>query len=121
MSEKDIHIQEISSAVWHFVDEISEGKVADELLDLHGVSDVAANAIKTPGHVGINVYRKNVFMHLMDSIGYYALLPQGADKVISLTIDEVNERLYNPFTAYYALSASDNSRIGVATFLYVTF
>ena len=96
MSEKDIHIQEISSAVWHFVDEISEGKVADELLDLHGVSDVAANSIKTPGYVGRNVYRRKIFMHLMDSIGYYELLSQGSDKVASLTIDEVNERLYNP-------------------------
>lgn len=96
MSELDNHISEISSAVWHFVDEIAEGKVADELLDMHGISDVAANAIKTPGHVGINVYRKKIFMHLMDSIGYYDLLPQGADKVISLTINEVNERLYNP-------------------------
>ena len=96
MNEKDIHIQEISSAVWHFVDEISEGKVADELLDLHGVSDVAANAIKTPGHVGINVYRKRIFWHLMESIGYYELLSHGSDKVASLTIDEVNERLYNP-------------------------
>ena len=96
MSEFDNHIAEISSAVWHFVDEIAGGKVADELLDMHGISEVAVNAIKTPGHVGINVYRKNVFMHLMDSIGYYDLLPQGADKVISLTIDEVNERLYNP-------------------------
>lgn len=96
MSEVDNHIAEISSAVWRFVDDIAEGKVADELLDMHGISEVAANAIKTPGHVGINVYRKNVFMHLMDSIGYYDLLPQGADKVISLTIDEVNERLYNP-------------------------
>lgn len=97
MSEVDNHIAEISSAVWRFVDDIAEGKVADELLDMHGISEVAANAIKTPGHVGINVYRKNVFMHLMDSIGYYDLLPQGADKVISLTIDEVNERLYNPY------------------------
>ena len=35
-------------------------------------------------------------MHLMDSIGYYELLSQGSDKVASLTIDEVNERLYNP-------------------------
>ena len=96
MSEVDNHIAEISSTVWHFVDEIAGGKVADELLDMHGISDVAANAIKNPGHVGINVYRKKVFMHLMDSIGYYDLLPQGADKVISLTIDEVNERLYNP-------------------------
>lgn len=96
MSEVDNHIAEISSAVWRFVDDIAEGKVADELLDMHGISEVAGNAIKTPGHVGINVYRKNVFMHLMDSIGYYDLLPQGADKVISLTIDEVNERLYNP-------------------------
>ncbi len=96
MSELDNHIAEISSAVWHFVDEIAGGKVADELLDMHGISDVAANAIKAPGHVGINVYRKKVFMHLMDSIGYYDLLPQGADKVISLTIDEVNERLHDP-------------------------
>lgn len=98
MIELDNHIQEISSAVWHFVDEISEGKVADELLDLHGVSDVAANAIKTPGHVGINVYRKKIFWHLMERIGYYELLSQGSDKVASLTIDEVNERLYNPQT-----------------------
>lgn len=96
MNESDNHISEISSAVWHFVDEIAEGEVADELLDMHGISEVAANAIRTPGHVGINVYRKNVFMHLMDSIGYYDLLLQGADKVISLTIDEVNERLFNP-------------------------
>ena len=96
MSELDNHIQEISSAVWHFVDEMSEGKVADELLDLHGKSDVAANAIKTSGHVGINVYRKKIFWHLMESIGYYELLSQGSDKVASLTIDEVNERLYNP-------------------------
>lgn len=96
MSEVDNHISEISSAVWHFVDEIAEGEVADELLDMHGISEVAANAIRTPGHVGINVYRKNVFMHLMDSIGYYDLLSQGADKVISLSIDEVNERLFNP-------------------------
>lgn len=96
MSESDIHIHEISSAVWHFVDEIAGGKVADELLDMHGISDVAAIAIKTPGHVGINVYRKKIFMHLMCSIGYYDLLAQGADKVISLTIDEVNSRLYNP-------------------------
>lgn len=96
MSELDNHISEISSTVWRFVDEIAGGKVADELLDMHGISDVAANAIKTPGHVGINVYRKKVFMHLMDSIGYYDLLPQCADKVISLTIDEVNERLHDP-------------------------
>lgn len=96
MSKTGNHIAEISSAVWHFVDEIAGGKVEDELLDMHGISEVAANAIKAPGHVGINVYRKKVFMHLMDSIGYYDLLPQGADKVISLTIDEVNERLYNP-------------------------
>lgn len=96
MNELDKHIAEISSSVWHFVDEIAGGKVADELLDMHGISEVAANAIKTPGHVGINVYRKKIFMHLMDSIGYYDLLPQGADKVISLTINEVNERLYNP-------------------------
>lgn len=96
VSELDNHIQEISSAVWHFVDEMSEGKVADELLDLHGKSDVAANAIKTSGHVGINVYRKKIFWHLMESIGYYELLSQGSDKVASLTIDEVNERLYNP-------------------------
>lgn len=96
MSEVDNHIAEISSAVWRFVDEFAQGKVAKELLEAHGISEVVANAIKTPGHVGINVYRKNVFMHLMDSIGYYDLLPQGADKVISLTVDEVNERLYNP-------------------------
>lgn len=96
MSELDNHISEISSVVWHFVDEIAGGKVADELLDMHGISEVAANAIKAPGHVGINVYRKKVFMHLMDSIGYYDLLPQGADKVISLTIDEVNKRLHDP-------------------------
>ena len=96
MSELDNHISEISFAVWHFVDEIAGGKVADELLDMHGISEVAANAIKAPGHVGINVYRKKIFMHLMDSIGYYDLLPQGADKVISLTIDEVNERLHDP-------------------------
>lgn len=96
MSELDNHIAEISSAVWHFVDKIAEGEVADELLDMHGISRVAANAIRTPGHAGINVYRKNVFIHLMDSIGYYDLLPQGDDKVISLTIDEVNERLFNP-------------------------
>ena len=98
MSELDNHIQEISSVVWHFVDEISEGKVADELLDLHGVSDVAVNAIKTPRHVGINVYRKKIFWYLMERIGYYELLSQGSDKVASLTIDEVNERLYNPQT-----------------------
>ena len=70
VSELDNHIQEISSAVWHFVDEMSEGKVADELLDLHGKSDVAANAIKTSGHVGINVYRKKIFWLLMERIGY---------------------------------------------------
>ena len=52
MSGKDIHIQEISSAVWHFVDEISEGKVADELLDLHGVSDVAAIPSRHLGMLG---------------------------------------------------------------------
>lgn len=96
MSETDNHIAEISSAVWHFVDEIAGGKVADELLYMHGISDVAANAIKTPGYVGRNVYRRKIFMHLMKSIGYYDLLSQGYDNVISLTIDEVNERLYNP-------------------------
>ena len=74
MNELDNHIQEISSAVWHFVDQISEGKVADELLDLHGVSDVAHNAIMTPEYVGRNVYRRKILMHLMDSIGYYELL-----------------------------------------------
>ena len=29
--------------------------------------------------------------------------------------------LYNPCTAYCALSASDNSRVGSATLLYVTY
>ena len=43
MSELDNHIAEISSAVWHFVDEIAGGKVADELLDMHGISEVAAS------------------------------------------------------------------------------
>ena len=86
MSETDNHIAEISSTVWHFVDEIAGGKVADELLYMHGISDVAANAIKTPGYVGRNVYRRKIFMHLMKSIGYYDLLSQGYDNVISLYV-----------------------------------
>ena len=34
---------------------------------------------------------------------------------------ELDTLLYNPCTAYCALSASDNSRVGVTTLLYVTY
>ena len=37
MNELDNHIQEISSAVWHFVDQISEGKVGKPPIQRHAM------------------------------------------------------------------------------------
>jgi len=96
MNKIDSHIHEITSCVWAFVDKIADDKINIGLLEAHGVSRVAISAIKTPGYIGINVYRKSIFMHLMSSIGYYDLLSQGPDSVLSLSIADVKQRLYSP-------------------------
>lgn len=96
MIDEESHIHDITTCVWNFVDEIAADKVADEILKAHGLTDVAISAIRRPGYIGLKVYRRNIFMHLMDSIGYYQLLSEGADKIQQLTIDEVKKRLYIP-------------------------
>lgn len=96
MSNIDEHIKSITTCVWNFVDEIALKKIDKKLLNEHGVSDAAISAIQTPGHVGANVYRKKVFMHLMNSIGYYELLSTGADNIKTLAVEDVNKRLYTP-------------------------
>ena len=96
MTELDNHRNKITSTIWEFVDKIANGKVETDVLEAHGISIVAINAVRTPSYVGINLYRKKIFMHLMNSVGYYDLLRQGEDKVKTLTIAEVNKRLYNP-------------------------
>lgn len=96
MTELDNHRNKITSTIWEFVDKIANGKVETDVLEAHGISIVAINAVRSPSYVGINLYRKKIFMYLMNSVGYYELLRQGEDKVKTLTIAEVNKRLYNP-------------------------
>jgi hypothetical protein len=64
-------MRNIVKNVWSFIDNITNGLVDKDLIDAHKISHEIIDVIKSPNHPSYKKIRNDLFVHIMENIGYY--------------------------------------------------
>ena len=64
-------MRNIVKNVWSFIDNITNGLVDKDLIDAHKIPHEIIDVIKSPNHPSYKKIRNDLFVHIMENIGYY--------------------------------------------------